>query len=127
MQSRIKRIHVSKSELNALGADIKYFYLALHRKLPADAIIFDITDNYPMDLYILKIRSAWFDELAETATIPIIECHITTTDIAYEKGLESHICKTNTASGRKSGSPAACICDFAYTGLRDHKHNCPAK
>lgn len=114
----------------------KYELIAFLRQLPDDAVLVyawtDPKPNHNTELT-LTVESQEFPDVHESLVIPELDLPMSPARIAHEKLVPPFGEKVKVSTGRwPSSTPnpqsiprEECICDFEYTGLRQHKHNCP--
>lgn len=111
--------------------------LAIMRKLPKDAIITEIFNDW-MSSYRFTVTSETYPELTPGETVPDMGSmgvsyeellNEQDFDTIIEKGLLPSSKPTKTHGAYSSSTYTkisdSCICDFDYTGLKAHKYNCP--
>lgn len=92
----------------------KWEMLAFLRKLPEDAYVARVDYDVTRQESVMVIASETFPEVADGEMYPYLDLYITRHDLYAEvQGMVS----------QKVG----CICDMAYTGVREHKRECPAR
>lgn len=124
-------------------ADKHNFILALS-KLPADAVVKEMTYNWNSSCFELIVFSSDFAELKLWEEPPSFDIAVSAGELEeireyietgeVSRGMQSFTKhETNVASindqlkalGLNLGNQ--CICDMAYTGLRQHRRDCPQK
>lgn len=121
---RIKTIPISRALLDSDSLDCKHALLALIRGLPDDFVLKNLRTRFSDDMFFIDIWSASYEPVREGDSTPTLVPVLHDTAVNRERAW-SIVAEREKQKIRQTGTE--CICDFAYTGLKQHRFDCPAR